>query len=436
MRITNTIYCFLGSALLSNAQTVDLGTASSFDALGAAGVTNTGLTVITGSVGTTGDSVTGFPPGVFSGSLEVGTAAAATADADFQSAYDQGSALEATVDYAGLAEIGGLTLAPGVYNFDTAVTLTGILTLSGSGTYVFQFASSFTTASGSSVLLTNGASACDVFVLAGTSVTLGTESDFSGNILAQAAVTLTTGASVDGGLYAGTAVTLDTNIVNACDAQPPVSSTSSSTTMSSTSSTSSSISTSSPVITTSSSSSLTTSTSSTTKATTTSSSSSLTTSTSSTTKATTTKKTTTEKSTTKATTTKKPTTTSSTWKTSTTKKPSPSEYPTATTTKKPSPTEYTTATTTKKTTATTKKATTTTKKETTTTKKETTTTKKQTTTTKKSTTTKPAPPPMPTPPKPTPPKPTPTKKPEGPKCPDKKIDLVGYLACILNGGHE
>lgn len=82
-------------------------------------------------------AITGFPPGVAT-AIEIGTAAATAANADYVTAYAQGQALTPTVDEAGLATLAGLTLVPGVYEFDAAVTLSGILTLSGSGTYVFK----------------------------------------------------------------------------------------------------------------------------------------------------------------------------------------------------------------------------------------------------------------------------------------------------------
>src|ERR1019366_9269922 len=77
---------------------------------------------------------------------------------------------------------------------------------------------------GSSVLLINGASPCNVFWQVGSSATLGTSTNFAGNILALASSTATTNATVQGRLLARTgAVTLDTNKVDAliCGAVMP-----------------------------------------------------------------------------------------------------------------------------------------------------------------------------------------------------------------------
>jgi hypothetical protein len=118
-------------------------------------------------------------------------------------------------------DLGGLTLTPGVYCFSTSAQLTGTLTLDAQGNsgavFVFQIASTLTTASGSRVLLTNGGSACNVFWQVGSSATLGTTTSFAGNILALASITLNTGAVAPGRALARTgAVTLDTNGVGGC----------------------------------------------------------------------------------------------------------------------------------------------------------------------------------------------------------------------------
>jgi hypothetical protein len=94
--------------------------------------------------------------------------------------------------------------------------LTGTLTLNGNGVYVFQMGSTLTTASNSSVVLANGATAGNVFWQVGSSVTLGTNTVFVGSILALISDTVTTGTSVAGRVFALTgAVTLDSNAITA-----------------------------------------------------------------------------------------------------------------------------------------------------------------------------------------------------------------------------
>lgn len=195
---------------------VDLGTATSFSVLGGSTVTNTGPSVIAQDLGVSpGSSVTGFPPGTVLGVIHAADAVAAQAQLDLTAAYnDAAGRLPAT---AIPANIGGLTLTPGVYTASSALGLTGTVTLDGQGdvnsVFIIKVPSALTTASASVVNLTNGAQACNVFWQIGSSATLGTGSAFAGNILALTSITVTTGVSVNGrALARNGAVTLDTNI--------------------------------------------------------------------------------------------------------------------------------------------------------------------------------------------------------------------------------
>ena len=194
----------------------NIGTASSFAVMGSTTVTNTGNTVIVGNLGLSpGTSVTGFPPGIVIGVTHKADSSAAKARIDATTAYSALSNAACTTTYGPVTDIGGKTLKPGVYCFPTSAAITGTLTLSGSGVYIFKMGSTLVTAAGpgaSKVVLTNGASASNVFWQVGSSATLGTYSHFKGNIIAKTSITSTTGATVDGRLIAlNGAVTLDTN---------------------------------------------------------------------------------------------------------------------------------------------------------------------------------------------------------------------------------
>jgi type VI secretion system secreted protein VgrG len=109
-----------------------------------------------------------------------------------------------------------MTLTPNVYCFDTSAQLTGDLVLDALGdplaVWVFQMGSTLTTASTSSVAVSNGGQALNVFWQVGSSAILGTGTMFKGNILADASITLDTGASLIGrALALNGAVTMDTN---------------------------------------------------------------------------------------------------------------------------------------------------------------------------------------------------------------------------------
>jgi Ice-binding-like/IPTL-CTERM motif len=206
------------------AQNVSLGTAANFGVLAGSAVTNTGPTVVTGNVGVwPGTAISGFPPGsIVSGFQHSADTVAQQAQADLTTAYNDAAGRPSCTAIAGglLGAGGATTLGPGVYCMG-AGSLTGTLTLNGAGVYIFQMASSLTTASGSSIALTNGASACGVWWQVTSSATIGTTSAMAGNILALTSITLNTNATLDGRALARNAlVSLASNTVTACSGGP------------------------------------------------------------------------------------------------------------------------------------------------------------------------------------------------------------------------
>lgn len=211
---------------------VDLGTAGSFAVLGGQTVTNTGPSVINGDLGVSpGSAVTGFPPGDVNGTIHAADAVAAQAKADLTVAYNDAAGRAPDLNLTG-QDLGGQTLMAGVYKYDTTAQLTGTLTLDAQGNpdavFIFQIGSALTTASNSTVSLTNGAQACHVFWQIGSSAVLGTNTTFVGNVLALTSITAVTGTDVDGRLLARNgSVTLDTNVITraTCDVAPTTTST-------------------------------------------------------------------------------------------------------------------------------------------------------------------------------------------------------------------
>jgi type VI secretion system secreted protein VgrG len=203
----------------AQAQEVVTGMSNSFGVLGGAGVTATASPgTITGDVGTSPGTALTLGGMTVTGGTYPNIPPATIGETDAQIAYNQlaGFAVTPVVGVLTGQNLGGKTLAPGVYMFSSSAQLTGILTLSGQGQYVFQIASTLTTASGSSILLTNGADASDVFFQVGSSATLGTNTAFQGTIISFASDTITTGSTVNGHVIAlNGAVTLDANAITA-----------------------------------------------------------------------------------------------------------------------------------------------------------------------------------------------------------------------------
>lgn len=146
-----------------------------------------------------------------------------TAVGDMQTAYtDAAGRTLPDATELGAGDIGGQTIAPGLYKWSSGVTIPTDVTLSGgpNEVWIFQIAGNLTMASDQSVILSGGAQAGNIFwqVAGGVGVNLGTGSHIEGIIMTQAGINLQTGASINGRLLSQTAVTLDANTVKAVPA--------------------------------------------------------------------------------------------------------------------------------------------------------------------------------------------------------------------------
>ena len=196
---------------------VPLGSTSPFAVLAATTVTTVPTTTINGDLGVSpGNTVTGAP--IVNGTLHLGDPIAAQAQLDLTIAYN--NAAGRTLDAVLVAgNLGGLTLAPGLYKSATSLEISsGDLTLDAQGdpnaVWVFQMGSTLITTVGRQVILTGGAQAANIFWQVGSSATIGGSSVFKGNILALASITMNTGATLDGrALAQNGAVALDANTI-------------------------------------------------------------------------------------------------------------------------------------------------------------------------------------------------------------------------------
>lgn len=198
---------------------VALGTAAAYAVLAGSTVTNTGHSIISGDLGVDpGAAVTGFPPGtVIHGTIHAADAEALQAQSNLTTAYL--SAAGRTPFIVDNTNLGGHTLVPGVYKATSGMALTGTVTLDAHGdanaVFIFQAASTLIVSSSSTVKLTGGANACNVFWQVTSSATLNTGDTFVGTIMALTSASLKTGASVDGRVLARNGeVSLEDNTIS------------------------------------------------------------------------------------------------------------------------------------------------------------------------------------------------------------------------------
>ncbi|MCL7487699.1 MAG: ice-binding family protein [Desulfobulbaceae bacterium] len=202
---------------------VNLGSADSFAVLAATTITSTSGGTINGDVGVWPGAafVVGVPPVKVNGTLHLGDPIAAQAQGDLTTAYNDAAARTLDVIVVSDGELGGKTLAPGLYKSapGSFAMTSADLTLDARGdpnaVWIFQMASTLIVGNGRQVILAGGAQANNIFWQVGSSATLGTTSVFKGNILAYTAITVMTGAVLTGrALARNAAVTLDSNTIS------------------------------------------------------------------------------------------------------------------------------------------------------------------------------------------------------------------------------
>lgn len=183
------------------AQAPPLGTAAGFVLFSGVGaVGNTGVSQVTGNVGTNSGAITGF--GNVNGVMHTSNGATAQCAADLLIAYNQLNNTVPTFFPAPLLG-NGQTLNAGVYSISGAATLDGMLTLDAQGNanavFIIQIQGPFSTAASSKVQLINGGLACNVFWKVEGLVSMAAGTTMRGTVIANnAAININAGDTLEG----------------------------------------------------------------------------------------------------------------------------------------------------------------------------------------------------------------------------------------------
>ncbi len=221
LRCVVTVIVFLGMQQLSFGQTPNLGRAGSFVLFSANGpVSHTGISQISGKVGTNVGSSTGF--GNVNGGMHDQDTASANAATDLLVAYGQIDTV--TPNFFIASPFGnGDTLISGTYELGAASQLSGNLYLDAEGDsnayFIIRIMGQMTSASGAKVHLVNGAQACNVYWQVEGAMTLATGNFVRGTfIVNNGAIILNTLDSLEGRLF----TTVGAITVNGISANVPV----------------------------------------------------------------------------------------------------------------------------------------------------------------------------------------------------------------------
>ena len=214
---------------------VNLGSASNYVILAKSGISTVPSTVITGNLGIgpsagtsiTGSALTADATDFFSTSTQVNGRIYAPTDAaptpanvgtailDMQTAFTDAAGRAPSATELGAGNIGGMTLAAGIYKFGTGLLIPTSLTLAGKATdvWIFQIAQNLTISSAAQIVLSGGARSQNVFWQVSGLVDVDTTAHVEGIVMSQTSIALHAGASINGRLLAQTAITLDGNAV-------------------------------------------------------------------------------------------------------------------------------------------------------------------------------------------------------------------------------
>jgi hypothetical protein len=171
-----------------------------FTSVGA--LTESGVSLITGDVGTNVGAVLGFV-GILGTLHSPPDSTTAQCAIDVQAAWDNINAQPATA-LLGTVLGSGQVLTPEVYLLSGASSSVGMLTLDGEGNpnacFIFKIDGAFAAAASSTLILTNGAKACNIFWRVDGAASIATNSIWKGTMLIGGASDIGTNCNIEGKL--------------------------------------------------------------------------------------------------------------------------------------------------------------------------------------------------------------------------------------------
>ena len=230
-----------GPAPVEIGEAADLASPGAYVLLAKAGISNvTGSSVVVGHVAIspaagsfiTGFSLTADPSNTFSTSSSVVSPARVYAADDavptpsnltaavlhMEAAYTD-AASRSPADELNLSDgdLGGLTLAPGLYSWGSSVTIPGDLTFAGGedDVWILQISGDLDLSAAQSVVLSGGASPSNIFWQVAGATTMHANAHFEGVLVSSTSIVLQTNASFVGRALAQTMIALDDNSVTA-----------------------------------------------------------------------------------------------------------------------------------------------------------------------------------------------------------------------------
>lgn len=231
----------MGPAPVLLGMSTDLSSAAAYVLIGKTGITNvTGSLISGGHLGVSpvaATAITGFalvldptgqfsispsvvpPARVYAANYAVPTPSNLTAAiSSLEGAYAD-AASRSGPDFLNLGSgnIGGRTLAPGLYTWASGVTIPSNVTIAGGSNdvWIFQMTGDLDVTASMRVLLSGGARAENIFWQVSGQATLHNGAHVEGIILSQTGITLQTRASLNGRALAQTLVALDDNAITA-----------------------------------------------------------------------------------------------------------------------------------------------------------------------------------------------------------------------------